>query len=244
MKSYDKPTADNGDAAHGRASFHDIQIQRLKRLCPEVKTSGCREAMRKAVCGDLRNMEEEEFNEQLADIRFVPDAYYIDEKKLIVYIYEVEVSNPITLDKMHKYVDLMWLLDNEEWGLLVIRVDKHGKPIPVDLFSWETDSIVAQGEKDKRSGVKKESSPSSIGWTAEEIERLKTWDFEIGGAPEHKKEVDGEGLVSKEKTITEQIKESSLGAFWRDSGEEVGAMVDAMELTEEEEEDASEIDIH
>ena len=51
--------------------------------------------------------------------------------------------------------------------------------------------------------------------------------------------------MSKEKTITEQIMESSLGAFWRDSEEEVSAMVDAMEIPEEAgDEDASEIDIH
>ena len=199
-KEYDRPTADRGEASPGRASFHDIQIQRLKRLCPELKTHGCRKAIRKAVCSDLRNMEEEDFHKALGEIGFVPDAYHIDEKELVVYIYEVEVSNPITLDKMHRYVDLMFLLDYEEWSLLVTRVDKNGQPSPVDLFSWYGDSIRAQGEKDKRSGVKKESSPSAIGWTAEEIERLKTWDFEVGkvGASDEREETESKDKHEEE----------------------------------------------
>lgn len=193
-KEYDKPTADRGEASLKRASFHDIQIQRLKRIHPELKTHGCRKAIRKAVCSDLRNMEKEDFHEALSQIGFVPDAYYIDEKELAVHLYEVEMSNPITLDKMHRYTDLMFLLDYEEWSLLITRVDKHGLATPIDLFSWYGDSIAAQGEKDKRSGVKKESSPSAIGWTAEEIERLKTWDFEVGkvGASDEREEAEGE----------------------------------------------------
>jgi len=47
--------------------------------------------------------------------------------------------------------------------------------------------------------------------------------------------------MPEKKSITEQIMESSLGAFWRNSEEEVSAMVEAMELVEEDDEDASEV---
>lgn len=147
MRCYDKPTADREEINPRLTSFHDIQIHRLKRLDENIKTHGCKKAIRRAVCADLRNMDAEEFDETFSTIRFVPDAFLIDEEKLVVRIYEVEVSSPITLEKMHRYVDLMWLLDYEEWRLEIVRVDKYGKQEPVGLFEWWGDSVGATEEK-------------------------------------------------------------------------------------------------
>lgn len=56
----------------------------------------------------------------------IPDAVFIDHDAEIVSVYEVEVSSPMSMDKIARYTSWWWFLDNCGWGLRLFSVDRHG----------------------------------------------------------------------------------------------------------------------
>jgi hypothetical protein len=82
-----------------------------------------------------RYLQNENYDEELTvedciinqlDIHLIPDAYEIDIENNLIKCYEVEVHNPISLEKIHKYINLWWALDNYEWNLELTAVSKYG----------------------------------------------------------------------------------------------------------------------
>jgi len=57
---------------------------------------------------------------EIKELRVVPDAVLIDSKKLIVTVYEVELSSPM---RAYKYNDAYWLFDRSAWTFEVFVVD-------------------------------------------------------------------------------------------------------------------------
>ena len=68
-------------------------------------------------------------------LRLMPDAFKIDPQALLVTVYEVEDSHPVDDAKLARYVNLFWIIDQYEWCLDLVRVDKYGaESSPVDMF--------------------------------------------------------------------------------------------------------------
>lgn len=60
--------------------------------------------------------------------RVTPDAFLIDHARKHIVVYEVEISNPISSDKAWLLEDLRLLLDEFDYTLLVITIDRYGVP--------------------------------------------------------------------------------------------------------------------
>lgn len=66
----------------------------------------------------------------------IPDAYKIDRSSRTVEAYEVEVTSPVTGDKLERFAALAWELDCEEWDLRLFIVNRFGHVSPpVDLLT-------------------------------------------------------------------------------------------------------------
>ncbi len=64
----------------------------------------------------------------------IPDAFVVDEKMMHVTAYEVEISYPVSAEKLERYHDLFWTIDQEEWILHLVLVDRIGRHRSIDLF--------------------------------------------------------------------------------------------------------------
>ncbi len=72
----------------------------------------------------------------------IPDAYKIDCASRTVEAYEVEVTSPVTADKLGRFAALAWELDGEEWSLRLFIVNRFGHVSPpVDLFAVWHESL-------------------------------------------------------------------------------------------------------
>jgi len=60
----------------------------------------------------------------------IPDAYKIDRSSRTVEAYEVEVTSPVTGDKLERFAALAWELDCEEWDLRLFIVNRFGHVSP------------------------------------------------------------------------------------------------------------------
>jgi len=111
---------------------HKKKIEELKKNNPNIRTHLCRQAIRKAVIMRWSN----EVKTALEVFRFVPDAFEIDQEESIITIYEVEISHPISNNKMHTYWQLLHFIENEDWTLKLIRVDRFGNHTEIDIVRW------------------------------------------------------------------------------------------------------------
>lgn len=68
--------------------------------------------------------------------RVIPDAFEVDEDNETIVAYEVEVGGRMSVDKMHRYANLWWVLDEYEWTLRLVIVDRFGHRNDVDLCEW------------------------------------------------------------------------------------------------------------
>lgn len=67
--------------------------------------------------------------------KIVPDAFRIDVDRMEIIAYEVEVSNPVSEWKIEKYLDWFWAIDEYEWLLRLVIVNRFGHRSEVDLFA-------------------------------------------------------------------------------------------------------------
>jgi hypothetical protein len=83
---------------------------------------------------------DEKWNDGI-DISVVPDAYVIDRELNAVVIYEVEITNPLSPEKMARYRKIASLLNLAGWTAVLLRVDALGRTTTEDLFlSWASAS--------------------------------------------------------------------------------------------------------
>ena len=125
---------------------HKKHVDKLKESNPNIRTHLCKQAIRKAVILRWSNF----VKEALEAFRFVPDAYEIDQEEFIITIYEVEISNPISDDKMHTYWQLLHFIEDEDWSLKLIRVDRFGNHTEINIERWWHDEGY-DGEKEAES---------------------------------------------------------------------------------------------
>jgi len=129
---------------------HKNQVQKLKDSNPNIRTHLCRQAIRKAVILQWSN----EVKEALEVFKFVPDAFEINHEESTITIYEVVISNPIPNRKMHTYWQLLHFIEDEDWNLEIIRVDRFGNHTDIDLLHWWCnegyDEEQEAGSKNKR----------------------------------------------------------------------------------------------
>lgn len=70
-----------------------------------------------------------------AEIRVVPDAYYIDYESRLICVLEAAVSHGWNESKSRRYSSLWWFLDCEGWTLRVVEVDRWNNERDRDLMS-------------------------------------------------------------------------------------------------------------
>jgi hypothetical protein len=78
---------------------------------------------------------DDDWRDDTDGLRLMPDAFKIDPQALLITAYEVEDSHPVDDNKLARYVRLFWIIDQYEWCLGLVRVDKYGaESPPVDIF--------------------------------------------------------------------------------------------------------------
>jgi len=79
------------------------------------------------------------------DLRIIPDAFLIDAETKSVTTFEVEISNSLGDAQYNAYSELWWALDEYEWTLKVVTVDRHGVTTSIiDMMSVALSRMVAE----------------------------------------------------------------------------------------------------
>jgi hypothetical protein len=93
----------------------------------------------------------------LDDANVIPDGFMVDEPNRILYAFEVEVSSKLTADKLDRYANIFWCLDEGPYEFFLVTIDRYGTGAVLDLLplaygfdapvtSW-TDYHFSVGEK-------------------------------------------------------------------------------------------------
>lgn len=79
----------------------------------------------------------------------LPDAYRINVTAKKVTVFEVEDTYPLSWEKVDRYLALFWMLDNYDWDLEIVVVDRsgHARHADVTLLAHE---VLAKKPRGKR----------------------------------------------------------------------------------------------
>lgn len=113
-------------------------------------------------------VDQEELAPLLRDNRIIPDAYLVDPKKRIVFLFEVEDTNPISPTKLRKLSEIWFRLDSVGWEMRVFLIDRymhHWSVLPLSKV-WHT---LEHEDASKRGTLDKSSSGDKCGTDWEEI---------------------------------------------------------------------------
>jgi len=110
-------------------TFSKLAIRMLRHIDSRIKEKG----FRKKIFNILRNDPEgaipnEEIDRLYWDekaFNFIPDAYFIDSEAKVVFLFEVEDTHMLSIDKLLKIVDAWRTLDSMLWKLKVFLVDRY-----------------------------------------------------------------------------------------------------------------------
>lgn len=72
------------------------------------------------------------YDEEVGSV--IPDAYFIDHDVRFIYIFEVEVTSFVKVEKLEAYQNLFWLVDQDCWQVEIIVVDRYGVGTAVDTL--------------------------------------------------------------------------------------------------------------
>jgi hypothetical protein len=100
---------------------HRAAVLKILDRLPGAKTKGFFADLRAA----LREDGDPEWDTS-DDVRVVPDAFLINGREKSVIAFEVEASNPVNREKISNYCELFWALDDWEWRLGLITIDRWG----------------------------------------------------------------------------------------------------------------------
>lgn len=138
-------------------AIHELAVQKVLEDWPAAKTRRLMREIRAAV----PNYAEEDFKFHLGAI---PDAFLIDRDRKTVVLFEVEDSHPVSEQKMDIYVDLWWVLDWNEWDLVLVTLDRWGNYLTeFNLASYVAKKLVLDA---KRNPQKRSPSRSMIEWVS------------------------------------------------------------------------------
>jgi hypothetical protein len=62
----------------------------------------------------------------VSSVRVVPDVYVINHEAREVTVWEVVDTHDLTAEKMSRYEEIGWALDQDYYVIGVIRADRHG----------------------------------------------------------------------------------------------------------------------
>lgn len=117
------------------ADAHSALIAELLEF-PEVKATGFWSALRSLhdapYFTDLLRTERGWAN----SIKFVPDAFAIDNSRRTVTVFEAVVTHDVSPNKMGRITELAWALDEDYWDVVLIRCDLSGRAGYAPLASW------------------------------------------------------------------------------------------------------------
>jgi hypothetical protein len=78
----------------------------------------------------------------------IPDAFIVDPVREVALAFEVEAGHPVSSNKMKRYGDIFWYLDDCGWRFSVITTDKFGnKTASVNMGEYEARRLVRDARK-------------------------------------------------------------------------------------------------
>lgn len=125
------------------SAIHEQHIQELCESDSEVRVGGFRQAI-KPMLGPWYASLKNHFG-------VIPDAYAVYDDANLVVVFEVEVGNRVDRGKMGSYALLADVLQDADWWLMLVLVDKYGGRKVVDPFIADLEQIVADAQKAKMS---------------------------------------------------------------------------------------------
>ena len=124
-----------------RRTRHNALIEALVKTYPEIRTTGFANAIRKAVGPE----DAAESAELIASVR--PDAYAVHSEEMEIVAFEVEDRHHLSETKIFEYGRLYFLLQEEGWGLGLIRVSAWGECTACDLLTASIRIAINTGEE-------------------------------------------------------------------------------------------------
>jgi hypothetical protein len=71
--------------------------------------------------------EVEKLLDEKLEIKIIPDLYRICEFGKTLFVYEIEDSNSMSIDKLQLYADLWDMFDNDDlWHMMLICLNRYG----------------------------------------------------------------------------------------------------------------------
>jgi len=108
-------------------TFSKFSVYMLRQIDSRIKTKGFRKAVFYTLKSEKKGISREELDDMWVrrDLNFVPDAYWIDCENKTVFIFEIEDTNMIGVNKLLKICDAWALLDSVWWQLYVFIIDRY-----------------------------------------------------------------------------------------------------------------------
>lgn len=69
--------------------------------------------------------DQKELKALLSSNRIIPDAYFIEKERKMVFLFEVEDTNPISAEKLRKLSEIWFRLDSLDWEIRVFLIDRY-----------------------------------------------------------------------------------------------------------------------
>lgn len=108
----------------------------------------------------------DDINEILLENRIIPDGYVIDQKTQTVYVFEIEDTNPLTMNKLRKLAQIWFYLDCVYWDLKLLVIDRYltcWRSLPLDHFYF---SLVFPDPRKNKTPFLTEQKSMKIDWDA------------------------------------------------------------------------------
>lgn len=107
--------------------LHQALIATLVAQEPRIQTKLFRRSVM-SISGYCAQVDEDTgktwYDESIGGL--IPDAFLLDHEIRRLFIFEVEVTNGLDQDKLDKYAELFWMVDDDCWEIDLVIVDKYG----------------------------------------------------------------------------------------------------------------------
>lgn len=128
-----------------RKGLHGQLIASLVEHHPEVRVKGMWDCLKAhpdmEYTADLLSTDRDWKN----GIRFIPDAWAIDDEARILFVFEIVVTHDVSDRKFGRMNNLAWALDEDCWTLALTRITDHeASAYDVRLASIAADARAAE----------------------------------------------------------------------------------------------------
>lgn len=121
-------------------TLHTAIIKRVLDQDKNVRERGFRSALMRAI---------PDHDDHAFDfLHLRPDAYLIDPDYATVVAIEVEVTHPISAEKLEFYCELYWILSWHSWDLVLKTINRFGQQSGlVDMADVALAAVVAEARR-------------------------------------------------------------------------------------------------